>query len=119
MDSGHNHHNHDHCGTSSIFHGIEQSQYSRNHLRVEESKKRIVDLTNQIEKAEIVKNESILRVDPGDWTQAYQFWNKWEDVDELVQEQVAEKSRLQSFIDENNFTGHCSDHSEVSFDYRF
>lgn len=108
-------HNHLNCNNSSndFFHDIEKAQMTKNKIRVEETKKKIIDLTKQIEKAENINLGLTNQLNSNDWTQTYEFWNKWEDIEDLVQEKESEKSRLQNFIEENNFMGHCNDHTEV------
>jgi hypothetical protein len=99
---------------TGLFQGIEGAQTSRNRNRVEESQKRIVDLTQQISKAEInLHHMQDFKTPSADWTKAYQYWDKWEDIDELKASKINENDQLQKYVDENDMLGHCSDHTEV------
>lgn len=114
-------HQHPHDASTSSFHDIlEISSMTMNNKKVNESKKKILDLTKQIEHAELI-NKTISTTTTSiqqqqqnqyDWTNTYQYWNKWEDIDELKLQKENEASRLNNFIEENNFMGHCNDHTE-------
>jgi hypothetical protein len=118
-------HGHSHEGEhpNSFHHYIEQSQSTMNQNKLQNSQQKIIDLTKQIEK--VTKQQSDLipphqsattegaTTSAGDWTQVYQYWNQWEDLDELQNEKKNEINRLNNFIEENNFMGHCNDHTEV------
>lgn len=47
-----------------------------------------------------------------DWTESYQQWSKWEDMDELEAKKKFEENRLQSLIDKQNVMQHYHDHSK-------
>jgi hypothetical protein len=104
-------------GESNPFHSyIHQSQRSSSENKMHSSQQKIIDLTKQIERAQEIHSNQLATqtASPGDWTQVYQYWNQWEDVDELKVQKMNETNRLNNFIEENNFMGHCNDHTEVS-----
>jgi hypothetical protein len=102
-------------GETNIFHSyLHQTQRTSNLNKMQSSQQKIIDLTKQIERAqEVHSNQLSNTASPGDWTQVYQYWNEWEDVDELKQQKINETTRLNNFIEENNFMGHCNDHTEA------
>jgi hypothetical protein len=116
------HHSHEGEHPNSFHHYIEQSQSTMNQNKLQSSQQKIIDLTKHIEK--VTRQQSDLipphqqaasggTAPSGDWTQVYQYWNQWEDLEELHNEKKNEVNRLNNFIEENNFMGHCNDHTEV------
>ena len=126
MINSHDHthsHSHDHghqCDHSSKFAsallpGLDNEKLLGKNDKIVASQRRIVDLTQKISRVEtnlkaLDNNQSR---DPGDWTQSYQYWNKWDDVEDLKQQATNEQSNLEAMYGKANMMGHCHDHGEV------
>ena len=119
-------HDHNHSGScsqsiniaSAMMPGLDASKILKQESKYEVSQRRIVDLTQKINQVEsnmksLEDSQNSEAIDPGDWTKSYQFWNKWEDIEELKREATAEQTNLESMYDKANMMGHCHDHGEV------
>lgn len=80
------------------------------------AKTRVSDLTEQIKQVQqdlSVIQES-MKGKEADWTQSYQFWDKYEDTEELTRLKEEEIQRLKLTEDTKQYTGHAHDHDEVT-----
>ena len=99
------------------LHSIKDMQAQRTSEQVKDIHQKVNDLNRQLARLESENTSSgikeVVQKAAGDWTKAYDYFEKYADSEDLRERAEAEEKRLQALAETQGFTGHCHTHGEV------
>lgn len=96
--------------------GVQNAANFKANQQLEAAEKRLSDISFKLQQA----NARILEADSNlsssgrkefDWTQSYNVWSKYEDIDDLAVKKREEEDKITSLISNQQVMGHVHDHS--------
>jgi hypothetical protein len=81
--------------------------------QIDETKKKIENIKQKIDRLTAENSESSQSREHGDWTKIYSMCESYEDVEDLTASYDSESKRLASLSDSAMLSAHQHDHAEV------